>query len=552
VIGNRTALASPAPTSALGRLAPPLVIARARGYFASDSRRAYQTALGLLWLLDGALQFQSFMYSNDFIQFLKGNASGQPNWAAASINWAANAANHDLALFNTLFAVIQVSIGLGLLYRRTVKPAIALSIVWALGVWWAGEGLGMIFAGTANPLTGAPGAVLLYAIVGVLVWPSERPAGLLSLRAARAVWGALWLGMAYLWLLPANTAQDATFNAIMMSPTGMTPPDGMLWLTRIDGRAEIAALGHGEVIALVLAGVSIVIAIAVWANWRPRPFLALAIVLNLGYWVLGQSFGGIFFTNSATDPNAGPLFVLLALVMYSLTVVVQPAPASAPWAVRWAARPGTVVGALVAACTVALIGTAIGVSAAEASTSTTPAQPVAYGSPFDGVAISPPVSAPPVSLRDYRGDPVTLSGYRAQGDTVLLTFLSADCATSGTCIQIATQLRQSLAAMKPAMRERTEVIAISTAPRLDTRASITAFLRRYGLDGRVQYLTGSAAQLRPVWREWGISAGSTATEVLGADAVVYGIAPTGAVVTRYSAFFTPQEIAHDVRRLTAF
>ena len=36
---------------------------RARSYFASDSRRTVQTVLGLLWLLDGALQFQSFMYS---------------------------------------------------------------------------------------------------------------------------------------------------------------------------------------------------------------------------------------------------------------------------------------------------------------------------------------------------------------------------------------------------------------------------------------------------------------------------------------------------------
>ena len=50
-------------------------------------------------------------------------------------------------------------------------------------------------------------------------------------------------------------------------------------------------------------------------NWRPQPFLALAIVLNLGYWVIGQGLGGIFYTNSATDPNAGPLFILLALVV---------------------------------------------------------------------------------------------------------------------------------------------------------------------------------------------------------------------------------------------
>jgi hypothetical protein len=69
----------------------------------------------------------------------------------------------------------------------------------------------------------------------------------------------------------------------------------------------------------VLALLSAAIGVAVATNWRPAPFLALAIVLNVGYWVVGQGFGGIFYTNSATDPNAGPLFILLALVVLSLT-----------------------------------------------------------------------------------------------------------------------------------------------------------------------------------------------------------------------------------------
>ena len=35
---------------------------RVRDYFFSDSRRTVQTVLGLAWLLDAGLQFQSFMY----------------------------------------------------------------------------------------------------------------------------------------------------------------------------------------------------------------------------------------------------------------------------------------------------------------------------------------------------------------------------------------------------------------------------------------------------------------------------------------------------------
>jgi hypothetical protein len=283
-----------------------------RDYFASDNRRIFQTALGLIWLLDGALQFQPFMYSKGFVALLTGTASGQPYWLASSIDWVAHITQRDMTLFNTLFALIQVSIGLGILYRRTVKPALALSFAWALGVWWFSEGFGMLFAGTANPLTGAPGAVLLYAIIGLLVWPVERTGGLLGARGARAAWVTLWLVMAWSWLLAPNSSANATTNAIMSAP-------GAGWLHSLQTSVASGASGHGLVIALVLAFLSAAIGIGVAANWRPVPLLALAIVLSLGYWVIGQGFGGIFYTNSATDPNAGPLFILLALVLLSLT-----------------------------------------------------------------------------------------------------------------------------------------------------------------------------------------------------------------------------------------
>jgi cytochrome oxidase Cu insertion factor (SCO1/SenC/PrrC family) len=538
----RGAVASPAPKSALGGPPHPSLAARAHGYFAAGSRRAYQTALGLLWLLDGALQFQPFMYSNGFIAQLKANASGQPGWLADSINWAADVAHSNLVVFNTLFALIQVAIGLGLLYRRTARPALALSIVWALAVWWFGEGFGMVFAGTASPLNGAPGAAVLYALLAVLVWPSARPGGLLSARGARAAWAALWLAMAYLWLLPSNSSPNATFNAIMMAPTGMSVPHGMAWLARIDAQAELGAMGNGTAIAIGLAIASAAIAIAVWSNRRPLPFLVLAIDLSLGYWVVGQSFGGIVFTGQATDPNAGPPFVLLALALYSLT------PIEARERSRTRPRPAALVASLLGGAAVAVTATAVALGAAESKPAAAP-QPVAYRSPFDGLALSPPVPAPPVSLHNYRGDRVTLSDYQGRGDTVLLTFLSSEC--TGICPTIASELHQTLAASPARERRRLRVVAISTDPGRDSRATIVRFLRRYRLAGGAEYLTGSPAELRPVWREWAIPAGPNAVGLSGTDAVVYGITPSGAVMTHYSAFFTPEQILHDVKRLAA-
>jgi len=102
------------------------------------------------------------------------SAEGQPSWVGKPIVSAAHFAGHNLTLWNTLFALVQVGIGLGLLFRRTARPALIVSFGWALVVWWFGEGFGMIPMGMASPLTGAPGAVLLYGLIGLLVWPTEE------------------------------------------------------------------------------------------------------------------------------------------------------------------------------------------------------------------------------------------------------------------------------------------------------------------------------------------------------------------------------------------
>jgi hypothetical protein len=295
-------------------------LARVRWYFASDSMRAIQTVLGLLWLLDGGLQFQPFMYGKGFIQMLTGMAAGQPEWLQDSVIWGAHFLQRDPGVWNTLFALTQVLIGLGLLFRPTVRLALTASFGWVLVVWWFGEAFGMLFATMASPLTGAPGSVLLYAVIGAIAWPGPRPGGLLGVRGARTAWAALWLLLAWLWLGAPSSSANAITGSIDADPSGISR------LGTVQDWVAHSARGNGLPIALVLAVASAAIAIAVAANWRPRPFLALAIVLNLAYWVLGQGLGGIF-QGSATDPNAGPLYVLLAIALYSLTGVQEPDPA---------------------------------------------------------------------------------------------------------------------------------------------------------------------------------------------------------------------------------
>ncbi|HEY4459771.1 MAG TPA: hypothetical protein VGN81_36000 [Pseudonocardiaceae bacterium] len=119
-----------------------------------------------------------------------------------------------------MFALTQIGIGLALLYRRTATIALAVSLVWALIVWWLGEAFGMLFMNTASALTGAPGAVVLYALIALVVWPNDRAGGLLGDRGTRMLWAGVWFAMAWLWLLPANSGDNSVSNTIAAVPSG--------------------------------------------------------------------------------------------------------------------------------------------------------------------------------------------------------------------------------------------------------------------------------------------------------------------------------------------
>jgi hypothetical protein len=300
-----------APAQAVAYSGEPRRAQAFRAYFFSDATRTVQSVLGLIWLLDGGLQFQSFMYSRSFIAIITSQAAGQPGWLHSSLDWAAHIAGNNLGLYNTVFALIQVLIGLGLLYRPALRHALLLSFAWALFVWAFGEAFGMLFMNMAQPLTGAPGAALLYGLIGLIVWPNGKPGGLLGIRGTRLMWASLWLLMAWLWLLQSSSSANAIHDAINAAPSGMS------WLSSLqDGFASVTA-GNGLIFALIFAVLSAAIALGVGFNSYAKQLLILAVAINVLYWLVGQGFGGIF-QGGATDPNAAPLFILMAYAVYQL------------------------------------------------------------------------------------------------------------------------------------------------------------------------------------------------------------------------------------------
>jgi hypothetical protein len=292
------------------------VLSRTADLDSRGARRSLQIALGLVWLLDGALQLQPYMFGPGFVTHVLAPASqGNPAVLAAPAMWAGRLIGHDVAAWNTVFAVIQLAIGAGLLWRPTVRAALVASIGWALSVWWLGEGLGGLFTGSASPVTGAPGAVVLYALTALLVWPAGAGdrvrAGLtggtpIRERLAKLAWILLWGGFAGLILQPAVRAPRSLHDAIAAGAAGEPG-----WLGRLD-RAAAAGIGsHGALVCGLLAALFILIAAGVLWPATTRPALILAAATGVAIWVVGENLGQLF-TGMATDPNTGPLLVLLA------------------------------------------------------------------------------------------------------------------------------------------------------------------------------------------------------------------------------------------------
>ena len=305
---------SPAPAESGPRRLP------ARHTEARDLQQTFRLLLATVWLMDAALQLQPYMFTkgaNGFSGMLHGMAPGNPSWISHTITWNASIVYHQPVLTNAIFASIQFLLALGIAWRRTCRPALALSIVWALGVWWFGEGLGGLFSGAGTPLGGGPGAVLFYAVLAVLLWPSQGPnspfvaARNVGHTAARLVWTAVWLLLALLTVVGNGRSPHALHDIVVKLSSGQPR-----WLLRIDGWTGAVLLHDGTAVALLFASFCILVALSVYLHpTATRVVLAAAIAAFAFIWVAVQNFGGDL-AGGATDPNSGLLVVLFILTYW--------------------------------------------------------------------------------------------------------------------------------------------------------------------------------------------------------------------------------------------
>jgi hypothetical protein len=278
-----------------------------RGSGALLDRRRVQLALGALWVFDGLLQAEPVNFARSYpLGELAQSAMGEPRLVNESIFWLIHPFVAQWPLWNAAAVLVQLIIGVGLLWQRNVRPALVLSFGWALLVWWVGEGFGAIPTGFATMLGGAPGPVVLYALLGALAWPHTDRAKL-DRSWWTASWVALWVGSAVVQLmspLPSSFLLQANLEEVAAGQRSFLHA-ASYWLYDVATRS-------GTAVDVALVVVELSVGFGVLLPRLRSPALGLALAFAGFAWVVGQDMGGIL-SAGATDPGSGPLLALLAL-----------------------------------------------------------------------------------------------------------------------------------------------------------------------------------------------------------------------------------------------
>jgi protein SCO1/2 len=200
--------------------------------------------------------------------------------------------------------------------------------------------------------------------------------------------------------------------------------------------------------------------------------------------------------------------------------------------------------AIVAVAVVAIVVVTIPQQSSKGGPSTSVATSSQLSSPtgFDGAALPGDPAAPNFTLTDQQGRRVSLRD--PLGQVKVLTFLYSTC--GATCVLIAQQIRGAL----DELAHPVQVLIVSADPAADTPAHIRSFLEEVSLSGRVEYLTGSEAQLRMVWRDYHVVPASAGRREFDPHATVLLIDGVGRERVLFEREqLTPESLSHDIAKL---
>lgn len=289
-------------------------------------QRALRWGFGILWILDGLLKLQPKMFTSALvINVLGPNAlNDQPKWLYSLMFQGANLWHAGLPVTTLLLAIVELLLGIGLLFARGRWFRLTLwgILAWCAVVWVMAEGMGGILTGSATFAEDSPGSTPFYALGALLLlYPS-------IVRPTLHRWaGAFWAAAAVVQCLPYNWSASqiaGIFGDVSMN--GGEPA----FIDRLNNNFLMMGYHAPVVMNLIMVAVMAVLA---WGYWNRRikgPIWWLTIAWLAFLWMVPQAFATLF-TGTATDlGDAFPLILLLWTTKYMARFDESPSRAKIP------------------------------------------------------------------------------------------------------------------------------------------------------------------------------------------------------------------------------
>jgi|GEM_PF-2224321 hypothetical protein len=281
-------------------------------------RHMIKIIFGTLWILDGVLQLQPEMSYGFLSSVIIPVASGLPALIQAFFLGIVSEWGHYPVLFDALSAVVQITIGVGLLLVRRkllLKSILLLSILWGTIVWTLGEGLGGTLTGGASYLSGFPGSALIYVMAAAILLPDITDE--VAAKIMSAFMFSIFLFSAIEQAMPSNAYW---FGSALSSLAGaMASNIQPVFLQHTISAFSTALLTNPPLWNAAIVTAFLIIS-ALWIRSR-RIAAWLTVSVSLFVWGFFQDFGII--GGYGTDPNTA-----LPVLLISIALVISLKPAA--------------------------------------------------------------------------------------------------------------------------------------------------------------------------------------------------------------------------------
>ncbi len=164
------------------------------------------------------------------------------------------------------------------------------------------------------------------------------------------------------------------------------------------------------------------------------------------------------------------------------------------------------------------------------------------GTEFQGPTMPPGLRAHDFTLRDENGRSVSLAADR--GHVVILTFIHSLC--HDACPLMVEQIKGALNLL-PGSGAGVPAIGVSAYPSEDTAARRRSFLARHVMAGRLAFVNGPEAAMRPIFKAYAIQ---PVTPRIDHSTFVILVDKRGVERVGFAADqLTPEALAHDIHVL---